>query len=250
MILDIWGRSHYHKHKNKTLEWCPGDTKELFDVHMADKESRTLLDHNNWVDREIEYKFNEYGYRCDSWNNDLGCRVLFAGCSQTMGIGLPLDMLWASRIAEYLRVPYHNIACGGSDWQHVTQRLVYWIPKLRPAFLIMKEPPTQRFNWWDGDTAVQSNQFTEEELINCRVNDSRPLVDIVQYNNSEWYKWSMKQLIQQLCTEYRVRLISIPTGRLNYDADYKKDLARDLNHFGQQEQDYTFELVKRIFEDE
>ena len=124
-MLDIWGRSHYYEHRNQTLEWCPSDSKESFDQHMADNDSKALLEQNGWVDKKIEYKFNEHGYRCDSWDNDIGCRVLFAGCSQTMGIGLSLDVLWASRVAEYLKVPYHNIACGGADWQHVTQRLTH-----------------------------------------------------------------------------------------------------------------------------
>ena len=115
--------------------------------------------------------------------------------------------------------------------------------------VILKEPPEGRFNWWDKETAVQTNQFSEEELMNCRIKESRPLIDIVDDNNSEWYKWSMTQIIEQLCIKYHIKLIRVPTGRLNYDADYKTDLARDLNHFGKQEQDYTVEVVKKAFDE-
>lgn len=248
-MTDIWGRSLYHEHINQTLEWCPGDSKQSFDQHMADKESRALLEQNGWVGKKIEYKFNEYGYRCDSWDNDIGCRVLFAGCSQTIGIGLPLDVLWAPRVAEYLEVPYHNIACGGADWQHVTQRLTHWIPKLKPMVVILKEPPAERLNWWDKETGVSTSDFSEEELMSCRIKESRPLIDMIDNNNSEWYKWSMTQIIEQLCIEHHIKLIRVPSGRLNYDANYKTDLARDLNHFGKQEQDYTVEVVKKAYED-
>ena len=171
-ILDIWGRSHYHKWRNQTVDWCPSDDKETFEKNMSNPKTKKLLKSNGWLDKDITYSFNEHGYRCDSF--DLPCEVLFAGCSQTMGIGLPLDMLWASRVADHLKIPYHNIACGGADWQHVSQRLVYWLPILEPKIVVLKEPPETRFNWWDQETVVSTCQFDEEELMSCQVNESKP----------------------------------------------------------------------------
>lgn len=240
----IWGRSHYYKWRNQTVNWCPSDTKEIFEKHLSNPDTRKLLEQNGWLDKDITYTFNEHGYRCDSF--DLPCEILFAGCSQTMGIGLSLDVLWASRVAEHLQIPYHNIACGGADWQHTAQRIQHWLIILKPKVLVLKHPPNNRFNWWDQETVVSTCEFNEKELLDCKINESRPLIDIVEQNNSTWYQYSMTQLIQQCCNKNNVKLISIPTGRLNYDADYNLDFARDLDHFGPQEQQYTFNLVKGL----
>jgi hypothetical protein len=235
----VWGRSHYHKWCNQTVYWCPSDDKETFKENLSNSNTKKLLEQNGWLDKDITYTFNKYGYRCDSF--DLPCEVLFAGCSQTIGIGLPLDVLWASRVADHLKIPYHNIACGGADWQHTAQRLCYWLPILKPKVLILKHPPSDRFNWWDQLTTVSTCEFNEEELMSCRINESRPLIDIVQPNNSAWYCYSMLMLIKQVCHDLNTKLIEIPTGRLNHeDANRQSDLARDLMHFGKREQDYSY----------
>lgn len=236
-VLEIWGRSHYHRWKNKTYFWADIDLEDRFKKHCANSTTKALLEKNGWLDKEITYKINEHGYRCDSFN--LPCEVLFVGCSQTVGVGLPLDVLWASRVAQHLDIPYHNIACGGADFQHVAQRLCYWVPILKPKTVILKEPPAERFNWWDQKTVVSTCEFEAEELMSCKLNESRPLIDIIDDSNSKWYRYSMLSLIKQLCQKNNTKLIVKPTGRLNYQADYKKDLARDLSHFGKVEQDYS-----------
>jgi len=241
MSNTIWGRSHYHKHKNSTLFWLTSDTEDHYKRNIANKEKKQLLEMNSWLNKEITYTFNEYGYRCDSF--DQFCEVLFVGCSQTIGIGLSLDVLWASRVAKQLDIPYHNIACGGADWQHTAQRLCYWLPILKPKTVVLKEPPAERFNWWYQETVVSTCEFDQEELINCKVNESRPLIDIIDDSNSKWYRYSMLSLIKQLCQNNNTKLIVKPTGRLNYQADYKKDLARDLSHFGKVEQDYSLKYT-------
>jgi len=240
-VLKVWGQSHHIKHKNSTVLWLPSDTEERYKKHIANKETKQLLELNGWLDKEITYSFNEYGYRCDSFN--IPCEMLFVGCSQTIGVGISLDTFWASRVAEQLNVPYHNIACGGADWQHVAQRLCYWIPILKPKTVVLKEPPAERFNWWDQETVVTTCEFEVEELMSCKINESRPLIDIIDDNNSAWYQYSMLEFVKQQCKENGANLIVIPTGRLNTDVDYKKDLARDLSHFGKEEQNYSLNVA-------
>lgn len=242
-IYEIWGRSHYHEYSNQVLKWCTGDSEELFQRHLKQISKKALLEKNGWLDREIIYSFNEHGYRSDSFK--LPCEVLFAGCSQTMGIGLPLDVLWSSRVAEHLGVPYHSVACGGADWQHNAQRLCYWLPRLKPRMVIIKYPPMHRFNWWDQETVTSTCQFDRKELMSCKLDESRPMIDIIESNNSAWYQYSMSRLIEQMCRDLGVILVRIPSGRSGNQADRNKDLARDLMHFGRQEQDYTVELVKK-----
>ena len=249
---EVWGRSTHLRSKNKTLKWCSSDDKKTFEVNKRVTESRKLLEINGWLDKsnEITYEFNEHGFRSVSFETK--CKVLFNGCSQTMGIGLPLQMTWAGKVAEELDVPYHSVACAGADWQHVCQRTLYWIPKLKPDFLILKEPPVPRFNWWDMETVTSTAQFTSDELMDCKIRQSRPLIDIVSDNNSIWYQYSMQMLIEKCCEDNNVQLLILPNDRMPDDRIAKltgkstnrdNDYARDLCHKGPIEHEMVFKKV-------
>ena len=249
---EVWGRSTHLRYKNKTLKWCSSDDKKTFEVNKRVASSRKLLEINGWLDKsnEITYEFNEHGFRSVSFETK--CKVLFNGCSQTMGIGLPLQMTWAGKVAEELDVPYHSVACAGADWQHVCQRTLYWIPKLKPDFLILKEPPVPRFNWWDMETVTSTAQFTSDELMDCKIRESRPLIDIVSDNNSIWYQYSMQMLIEKCCEDNNVQLLILPNDRMPDDRIAKltgkstnrdNDYARDLCHKGPIEHEMVFKKV-------
>lgn len=242
---EVWGRSTHYKDRHHTKQWYSTDSRYNFEVNKRVAKSRELLEHNGWLDKDnkITYEFNEHGFRSRSFKEK--CKVLFNGCSQTMGIGLPLHMTWSGKVAEHLDVPYHSIACSGADWQHVCQRSMYWIPKLKPELMILREPPLPRFNWWDQETVVSTAQFTGDELLKCKIKESRPLVDIVSDNNSLWYQYSMRMLIEKVCEEYGVKLLVMSNESVSKESTdvYDKDYARDLSHHGPLQQEWFFKKV-------
>ena len=101
--MDKWeyGFSKYLNYKNQSVSWLPSDTKELYDYNL--KHNYSELEKHGWIDVDIKYSFNEYGFRSDSFQKD--CTILFNGCSQTMGIGIPLDMMWSKIIADHYADP-------------------------------------------------------------------------------------------------------------------------------------------------
>lgn len=246
---EVWGRSTHLEFKNEKLKWCSSDNKKTFEINKRVASSRELLEINGWLDKsnEITYELNEHGFRSESFRTK--CKVLFNGCSQTMGIGLPLQMTWAGKVAEKLDVPYHSIACAGADWQHVCQRTLYWIPKLRPDLMILREPPIPRFNWWDQETVVSTAQFNGDELMECKIRQSRPLVDIISDNNAIWYQYSMQMLIEKCCKDNDVQLLIMSNNRissvLSDNWDRATDYARDLAHKGPKENERFFKMVMR-----
>lgn len=56
-----------------------------------------------YPDPLISYRINNYGYRSDDMTvEDCSNNFLFSGCSNTFGIGLPLESIWAHQINEEL----------------------------------------------------------------------------------------------------------------------------------------------------
>jgi len=246
---EVWGLSTHYEDRNQTTKWYGTDNKYDFEVNKRVTSSRKRLEHNGWLDKNIDitYEFNEHGFRSESFEKK--CKVLFNGCSETMGIGLPLHMMWAGKVAQELDVPYHSIACAGADWQHVCQRTLYWIPKLKPEIMIIHEPPIPRFNWWDQETVVSTAQFTNDELLDCKINESRPLIDIVDDNNSLWYRHSMKMLIGKICDDNDVQLLIMSNKRSGIYSRHD-DEARDLKHRGPKENEWLFKKVMQKIDKE
>lgn len=256
--LEIWGKADY---KPGIRYWIPADTEQNYLKNLSNNESRRLLEINGWIDNTIEYEFNEHGFRSESLL-DKKCVILFNGCSNTVGVGLPLDKLWTYMIAQHYDIPHHNLGIGGSDWIHVAQRTAYWVPKLKPRILIVKEPPTGRINWWSSiERRNGTAGYTDKELLNCTLHspeDERihfPLVDMLTDANTMWYKTSSKKVIETVCKENGCRLLYVFGGGivkllegLGHDDTFngkliKEDLARDLLHTGVMEQNYQVKYV-------
>lgn len=253
--MDRWTHSvsKYFKYSNKSIPWLPADTKEKYEYNF--KHNYDKLKKQGWIDVDIKYTFNEHGYRSDSFLKK--CTILFNGCSQTVGIGLPLNMMWSKIVADHYEVLHHNIAIGGSDWSHATQRALYWIPILKPKIYIFKEPPLSRLNWW----VHKEREYWEDEPFlagNCGnglPSDSkykREYLDLFLHEkNQEWRRFVYTNLLKQICQEYECKMIYLPEGS-PYDIKTIEPLettyARDLQHLGVNENkvlgEYTYNKIK------
>lgn len=69
-----------------------------------------------WANRSIYYQLNKQGYRCSEWDKiDWSSSILFFGCSQTFGVGLPLDMTIPYLVEQSLGISCINLARMGSS---------------------------------------------------------------------------------------------------------------------------------------
>jgi len=96
------------------------------------------------------YKHNESGFRCDSFNQTSEFPILFSGCSQTFGTGLPLEETWShllyNKIKNYKKIdiPYWSLAVGGSSIELQSIFLYHFIDLLKPKLIFMLMPPIYR----------------------------------------------------------------------------------------------------------
>lgn len=133
-------------------QWQPSDTEEQY--LKAKKQFDICYGPN-----DIEYKYNNYGFRCDdfdSWKNH-PYRILFAGCSMTEGIGIPLENTWAkimhNMICQDLNIsiPFWSIAAGGTGLDQMTRYFYHFGELLQPHIVISNLPDISRRELWDAE---------------------------------------------------------------------------------------------------
>ena len=59
-----------------------------------------------WVDKKIEYKYNNEGFRVPYNFNDKDSGIVTLGCSFTEGVGLPYEYTWGYKLAKHLNVKH------------------------------------------------------------------------------------------------------------------------------------------------
>lgn len=153
MILNNLFRTHqFLKAKrpdlaNKKFLWRDLDNEENYNK---------VKDRVPYGPNDIEYKYNNYGFRCDDfgpWQN-YPYRILFSGCSMTEGIGLPLDDCWAKILhkkicEEYnIEMPFWTIASSGTGIDQMVRYLYNFKDLLRPQIIISYLPSKERRELW------------------------------------------------------------------------------------------------------
>jgi hypothetical protein len=73
------------------------------------------------IDPKHKYIINKYGYRGSEFLNQAD--ILFAGCSQTFGIGMPEEMIWGNQLGKFLNKSVANISKPGASVQWIVQKI-------------------------------------------------------------------------------------------------------------------------------
>lgn len=269
-----WGKANPTLTPNSVDQWFSADTKRLFELHMNNRVSKKnkwwtrdvvvpeyqsmstkeILQMYGWDKENIKYQTNSLGYRSDELND---CQVLFNGDSHTFGVGLNAKDTFAGLFAEHYNIKLHNIAVPGSDWNHCTQRALYWIPKLKPKYYVLRVT-TSRINWWRVDEKdrikrTSTSTFSEQDLMNMSLREPDdllggskyyPLIDQLNDINCDWNRYAMLELTKKICDDNDCTLVLIEHDF--HSEHYSKvgwiesGLARDLDHHGKKWHQYMY----------
>lgn len=175
---------------NKSFKWMIADTEENYK-----KISRKIK--VPYGPNDIEYKYNNYGFRCDDfdfWEN-YPYRILFAGCSITEGIGLPLEDTWAYLLhkkicSEFnINVPYWNVGSGGTGIDQLVRYVYNLKDFLRPQIIISYLPSKerreltfeQRWGPWSLETVEGRNTeiFLNKELAMYQTEKNIAMIEFI-----------------------------------------------------------------------
>jgi len=225
-----------------TSLWDRFDSEEKYNDHISRPNKRQQLLENNWIDKEIIYRFNSRGFRTPEFTDKENFLVL--GCSFTSGIGLPEEMMWANLLNKFLGLDVWNLGVGGSGSDTCYRIADHYIPKLRPRYVIMLEPEHSRteifaningINKWP--QIVRPDAWSDTDVPS--LTDNAYMKNWWVYDeNSQIRAQKCVQAIAYLCYKYRVEFYHYKAIDFTSQKFWKLkpgvlvDVARDLAHPG------------------
>lgn len=131
------GRSIYEKHKNTTQQWLPTDSQWRWAKNSNDPVTKKTLEDLGWSSDNIQYTFNEHGFRADEF---VGDGVMFLGCSLTAGIGMDLERSWTNIVSKYLNLKNWNMGQGAGSPDTCFRMAYHWLHILKPKYVCVLLP--------------------------------------------------------------------------------------------------------------
>jgi hypothetical protein len=215
----------------QTLKFVAADNKNQYLKNL--KTNRKKLQEGNWVDCELEYKYNHYGFRSEEFDSNIKPRpILFFGCSHTVGIGLHVKQTFPYIISQRLNLHYYNLGVAGGANNTIFRLAHTWIPRLCPSKVVTLYTYNERTEFALG----------EDNKIKKYIPNYPDTLPGKRYN--DWYEsWAthphngkiqrvmVSNALQNICKKQDVELFEFDIDEQLF-RDTIIDYARDLVHFG------------------
>jgi hypothetical protein len=228
----------YSEHKNKELAWLINDYEITYENNLIN--NREQLEKYNWLDRQFTYKFNSHGFRSEEFTDDDS--IMFFGCSNTVGIGLPLEDTWAYQVAKKLDLKCFNLAIGATGPDTAFRLANHYVPQIKPKIVVYAEPHPSRFSLFGIDEVYQ---FTTHNIISSKHGKTKKFESFYQHwilndENIKLNSIKHRLAIQAICQQYNIKFVFAESySELYCDID----LARDLMHAGVKSNKIFAELI-------
>lgn len=204
------------RYHNTEMTWISSDCEDQYEK---------VKNKVPYSPNDVTYKFNNFGFRCDdfeSWEK-YPYRILFAGCSITEGIGVPLEDCWAKifhkRLCENIghNIPYWNIGKSATGFDQMLRYLYHFGDMLRPQIIISFLPDKSRREisndmhwgtWWDVDPTLTKpllKTFSNETIINYQTEKNLSMINF---------------MLDRWNTEFLYLNVAINKENLNYSNFY------------------------------
>lgn len=207
----------YRRHADQEINWLPMDTESLYKKNLQERYND--LKKYNWIDSKFTYKFNSCGFRSVEFNSNPG--AVFLGCSLTLGIGLPVDTIWAQLVAHQLGLQCFNLSIGGSSHDTAFRMAHAWLDRLQPKMVVLGTTFAERLELLADDIVQLSPHNTElPDFYRAWINHNA---------NSQLNKIKNALAIEQLCQRVNIKFIAVDATQMLVAP---LDLARDLAHPG------------------
>lgn len=235
-----------------------------------------------YPDPLISYKINNYGYRSDDiTKEDASNNFLFSGCSNTFGVGIPLESIWAYQLHEELGgEKFINLGMNSGSHKTIVYDIYSYIRNFgKPKGIFILFPNMER-----------QIGFTDEEDKNIFVlvyrnprgrEDMQKILDAIPADVALFEFYHTVMMLEDYLEQLRVPLIwttwddklnkkiTMTKGFKNYidmeDLDlYAKtkamgkpekfknrywEVARDLSHMGVKVHMYYMQLFLKAWKD-
>ena len=224
----------------------------------ADEKSKI----NNPLDPRVSYKINNYGYRSDDINKkDSESNFLYSGCSNTFGIGVPLESIWAYQLNSFLGgEKFISLGINSGSYKTIVYDVFNYIRNFgKPKGVFLLFPNIERQIVFIGDKNKKVNIF-----VQVYRNTASKISEVVTEKANLFEFYNTVKMLEDYLFELGVPLvwttwdmaldknISLTKGFNNYASldnfeIYEKtqnspkpkqldneywDVARDSSHFG------------------
>lgn len=112
------------------------------------------------IDKSIKviYKYNKNWFRCDNFiKNHKGLHILYAGCSNTEGVGSNIEDTWSHmlhvKLSNFNDISgYFNLAKGGYGLHKILNNFIFYIKQYgKPDYFFLLMPNVLRGWKWEND---------------------------------------------------------------------------------------------------
>jgi len=236
--------------------WAGMAPLSWFQTDVFDKLERNG-GHPVYGEKDISYRFNSHGYRCDEFDIDAAeIRVVSLGCSLVHGLGLPEKHLFHELFCDKIRsqtgatLVNWNLGVPGASNDYITRMLYHVVPILKPHILLinftelsrrdfftisadwLRYKPIANKKYWPDDL-VQREAFQHLNQLSNPADDRRNF--FVNCKAVEAYLQNTIWLASYALTEYW-QIASKwfdPKHQVGgFRPDHELDIARDFMHPG------------------
>ena len=189
----------------------------------------------------IHYTYNSHGYRSEEFKDQ---EILTLGCSQTLGLGLPLEYTWPFLLSEKMNMPYANLAKGGDSMQgQVIKAFQFFKEFNNPKYIFGVFPLTRMEMPYVKDTfAVTKNPKVLDEdidkkyiqnifLRNTKLEKFSKLPhagdEVIPEEVAIFYNMMFIQMLDQYCKTNQIKFL----WTYYEDSTYKIENQIDLNSY-------------------
>lgn len=106
---------------------------------------------NYLCDDPSVYYLNNYGFRCDDFTSKHdGKHLLFAGCSNTFGVGLPQNFIWAKQVYDQIKLNekvsgFYNLGIPAGSYFEIISNIFKYIKNFgNPDYIFINFPDVYR----------------------------------------------------------------------------------------------------------
>lgn len=241
---DVWSipivkNGDFFPERNTCIEFTNSLEEEKFEEAKKDTRTRKTLQLNGFLDKKLEYRINDSGFRGHNFVENDRESVMTLGCSFCFGTGVFEENTLAGLIESTLGRRTYNLGLPGRSMDTVVRFVAAWIPYIKSKYVVVLQPfphrreVLYRNHWY----RITPTQVPPDPPMQGELPGIYGLLDTIDCNVQ--YTKNILAL-RQICNSNNSELILIPgPGQDEDDRNFlpghnthrKPDaIARDLVH--------------------
>lgn len=218
----------YHvDYANIALHWFSSDNEETYKKNLVNRHGE--LKNTGLIDNQFTYKFNSLGFRCEEFSQDP--TIMFLGCSNTIGTGLPVDTIWPELVANKLNMRCANLGISGGSMDTAFRLCHGYIDKIQPKIVVLMPPQGVRCEFvCDHGLENLGTWLLDLKSANSEETQYKNFYKLwaVDDNNDYFNREKNMLAIDMLCSTRNIKFVMASANSLQLSGS----LARDLQHHG------------------